>query len=126
MRLCMTVAAAWHGRVFVLMAVRAVQIVMFRLAIGQGSEDLTMTGAAELRRHIIRIVDIQRAVWLMALQTIFICHEGTITAVELALVVTGEAAVDDLMFVRMAEGAVLLGMFAWEGCKLFTLTVMTG
>lgn len=120
MRLGMAVAALGHGRVFVLVAEGASQLAVFGGALAEHGQDIAMAGAAVFGGSVRRIADVERAVRLMAFQAILVDHEIGMR------LMASQALVDRLMFGRMAEGTVLLRMFAGVGLELLTLGAMAG
>jgi hypothetical protein len=79
-----------------------------------------MTGTTKLRRRVICIDYIERAMWFMALQTVFIDH-----CLQMRLM-TFQTFFNDLVFLRVTVSTVQLSMFTREGIQFLTLVDMTG
>lgn len=120
MRLGMAVTALGYGRVLVFMAEGATEFAMLGLALGKHLKDVRMAGAAVFRRGVVGIMNIQWAVRFVAAQAIFVDHKLGMRFM------AGKALVDDLMFGRMTEGTILLGVLAGVCFELFPFSAMAG
>lgn len=126
MRLSMAVTTIRYGGVLVFVTVCTVQLMVFRPTLGESLKYFAMAGAAEVGRSVIGIMNVERTVWFMTPEAVFKDHKAGVAAMKFFFVVTGEAPINDFVFVRMAKCAVLLGMFTWEGSKFFAFFSMTG
>lgn len=117
---CVTISTFGHSRMFGFMAVCTVELLVFAGIGGQGFVQVSMAGAAEFRWSVIRIGDVQRTVWLMALEAVLEFHLLHVRFMTL------EAFLDHFMLLRMAMGAVDLSMLARRCLHLFSLVVVAG
>lgn len=120
MGLFVTITAIRYGRMFGLVAESTVESSVFGLALGQHGKEFGMAGAAVFGLGVIGILDVERAVGLMAAQAILVDHEVAMGFVAF------QAFFDLLMLGRMTEGTILSAVLAWKLGELLALFRVAG
>lgn len=119
-RLFVAVTAVRDSGMLALMAEGAVESPMLGLALGEQLKDFGVARPAVLRRDVVGVLDVERAVGLVAAQTVFKDQEIGVWLVTL------QTPFDLLMLGGVAEGAVFGGVLTREILELLPLLWMAG
>ncbi|RJQ66804.1 MAG: hypothetical protein C4519_25035 [Desulfobacteraceae bacterium] len=119
-RAFMAILTFGNGRMAVLVAIGAAQIVMLGGIGSKHCENFVMARPTEPGIDIATVGDVEGAMRLMALQTILIGHEIGVRGVAFLTFIYR------LVLLRMAQGAVLLAMLARVFLELGTLVLVAG